>query len=335
MWRKCCPLSALFCLCLSSFASGEISQQDAFVKAEAVVREASDASMGRSTTGSMGAMAALGAGNYSSAATGALDAYGKYRNSTNQDIMGDIYKLRNIKLDSFANMRRRYAAYQPTKTTFSRLSPDFLYKGQAAVTARQWEELSGMPREGFLQALSVISESPLSASDPNLFQESKARLVNFIKTIPNADFRESLLANIGDLSVEEQVGMFQNGLANIGNYISPLAEIDKSVILAKALPGTISDEASSQKNVVVSTESEANVSLSVTGTRNPATDENARYVKQGEYFDVDVTPDDKSGSNLYASALDQLHLSKSKDSQSIFERVSARYKEFSAVGLIK
>lgn len=335
---RVCIFAVGMCIAFASTSFGKEGQQHAFDQAEAVVREASDASLGRGATGGMGAMAALGAGNYSAAASGGLDAYGKYRNSGNQDLMGDIYNLRSIRMGSTASLMRRYREHKRTRTTFSRLKPDFLYEGEAAVVARQWEELSGMPREQFLQALGQATDNPISRSDPNLFAESKARLMAFIETVPNPEFRNSLRENVNKLAIADQMAFFNEGLANYSKHLTPLSELDKQSLLAVAIPGSVSDELTpAEKNsAMVSLQADLNApaekNIASVGTSANVVAPK-KFVKQGEYFDVDdLKPAEDSKSALYASALDQLKLAGDARNRTIFEMVSNRYKELNAAG---
>ena len=133
------------------------------------------------------------------------EAYGNYTNSEKlDDLEAKTKNLRNS-MESITQPGVATAATTSAKaqandksgvsrraTTFSRLNTEYLYKGEMAAVADEFEKRSGMKREELLQHLASATDSGLSFNDPNLLGKLEQRYYAFRDRIPNKEFKAGL-----------------------------------------------------------------------------------------------------------------------------------------------
>jgi len=158
---------------LSSALASNMNQAEALAAAASVNRSGSDESLQNSTTSAMRAMLELNNQNRPGAMKNGYKAFGEYRTSEDLDVVRMKNRIRQI--DLFTNnvsIHTQIPAWTKNKevftTTYGRLDPSFLRKGEAAKVAEEFERKSGMRREDFLKRMAVASESRISGNDPNL-----------------------------------------------------------------------------------------------------------------------------------------------------------------------
>jgi hypothetical protein len=79
-----------------------------------------------------------------------------------------------------------------TVTSFSRLKSDFLYKGEAAAVADEFEKRTGMKRDEFLMHLGSATDARLNFDDPQLMSKLEQRFQAFKARVTNKEFRAGL-----------------------------------------------------------------------------------------------------------------------------------------------
>jgi hypothetical protein len=168
----------------------------------------------------MNALMDLGNLNIKSAVNNGMNAYGKYRNSETLDKLGDINFNQASALSSVGSDGAS-AAPRKTDTTFRRLDPSFLRKGEMAQVASEFEKKSGMPRETFLNQLSEISEKKIRRSDPQLVDKVLGRFENFVAKIPNKDFRNNLQKGVNMVPQSLRTGIISKAVAKFSNALAP------------------------------------------------------------------------------------------------------------------
>ncbi len=196
------------CIFFSSFFPSQLraedfSQAGSQETASKLNNRGSDDSMQAATNSAMVAVMNLAALNIPGAFSNGYRAYGQYINSEKLD---DLERKNQQRKGSMASI-----GYAPmggnagtssggggkngggiTGTTFSRLDPNFLYKGESAEIAAEFEKRSGMKREEFLQHLGSATDSDITFQDPNLLQKIEGRFEQFKAGIRNQDFRNGL-----------------------------------------------------------------------------------------------------------------------------------------------
>lgn len=217
------PLLRFFlALCLlptTALAQG-VNQNTSYLDTDAKNRVASDTSMQHSTGYAMNALMDLGNLNIKSAVNNGMNAYGKYRNSETLDKLGDINFNQASALSSVGSAAAS-AAPRKTDTSFRRLDPGFLRKGEMNQVATEFEKKSGMSRETFLNQLSEVSEKKIRRSDPQLVDKVLGRFEGFIAKIPNKDFRESLQKGVNMVPQSMRTGIISKAVAKFSNALAP------------------------------------------------------------------------------------------------------------------
>lgn len=202
-----------------AFATG-VNQNTAYLDTDVKNRAASDASMQHSTGYAMNALMDLGNLNIKSAVNNGMNAYGKYRNSETLDKLGDINFNQANALSSVGS-EGASAAPRKTDTTFRRLDPSFLRKGEMNQVATEFEKKSGMSRETFLNQLSEVSEKKIRRSDPQLVDKVLGRFEGFIAKIPNKDFRANLQKGVNMVPQSMRTGIISKAVAKFSNALAP------------------------------------------------------------------------------------------------------------------
>lgn len=196
------------------------NQNTAYLDTDVKNRAASDTSMQHSTGYAMNALMDLGNLNIKSAVNNGMNAYGKYRNSETLDKLGDINFNQANALSSVGG-EGASAAPRKTDTTFRRLDPSFLHKGEMNKVATEFEKKSGMKRETFLGQLSEISEKKIRRSDPQLVDKVLGRFESFIAKIPNKDFRDNLQKGVNMVPQSMRTGIISKAVAKFSNALAP------------------------------------------------------------------------------------------------------------------
>jgi hypothetical protein len=204
-----------------AFAEG-VNQNTAYLDTDVKNRAASDTSMQHSTGYAMNALMDLGNLNIKSAVNNGMNAYGKYRNSETLDKLGDINFNQANALSSVGS-EGASAAPRKTDTTFRRLDPSFLRKGEMDKVATEFEKKSGMKRETFLNQLSEVSEKKIRRSDPQLVDKVLGRFESFISKIPNKDFRDNLQKGVNMVPQSMRTGIISKAVAKFSNALAPEA----------------------------------------------------------------------------------------------------------------
>jgi len=189
----------------ASFAANDVTQENAQNRAARINNRGSDDSMEAATTSGMNAVMNLAALNIGGAVHWGYKGYGQYTNSEKLDDL----EIRTLKLQGKMTTvgqglvkggggggTRQLTGRGPSgvtgNTSFSRLDSGFLYKGQAAEVASEFERQSGMKRDEFLAHLSDATDSDISWEDPDLMQQLEARYQRFKSRVPNEKFRKGL-----------------------------------------------------------------------------------------------------------------------------------------------
>ncbi len=176
--------------------AANLNQADAQKTAAIINNQGSNDSLQEATTSAMVAIMNLAALNIPGAFSNGYKAYGQYINSEKLDDLEARTLQRKNKLTSVGSPGASSAGNNPSAisktTSFSQLNPSFLYEGNAAEIAAEFERQSGMKREDFLKHLGNALDSDLSFSDPDLLKKLEGHFNSFASAIPNKDFRQGL-----------------------------------------------------------------------------------------------------------------------------------------------
>jgi hypothetical protein len=180
----------------------EFTQAGAQNTAANLNNRGSDDSLEASSNSAMVAIMNLAALNIPGAFSNGYRAYGQYINSEKLDDLEAKNLRRKSSMTSIGaglvggtNSSSGTGGKNGggiTGTTFSRLDPSFLYKGEAAEIATEFEKRSGMKREEFLRHLGSATDSDITFQDPNLLQKVESRFEMFKAGIKNPDFKSGL-----------------------------------------------------------------------------------------------------------------------------------------------
>lgn len=174
-----------------------------------------DQSMQGSTIRAMQAMNALGAGDYSGAKRYGEESYAMYNDAKLMNALADKSEIEAMRSRSNLDPKEVFG-FQFRRTTYANLKPDFLYQGEAAKVARQFEKNTGMSRSKFLKAMSVTTEKPLTGSETSQYLQAFGRFKQFVATIPNEKFRKKLQKNINKLPAKIAVNTISKSVLNSG-----------------------------------------------------------------------------------------------------------------------
>lgn len=281
------------------------TQNSAFQTTDVQNRAASDDSMQVSTTYAMTALMDLGNLNVPGAVKNGMTAYGKYRNSETLDKLGDMNYANAQGLSSIGGSSA--PATRKTDTTFRRLDPSFLRKGEAGKVAEEFEKKSGMSRDAFLAQMSDISEKKIKRSDPQLIEKVLGRFEGFLSHIPNQDFKGNLQKAVGMVPESVRNSVITNAVSKYANMSAalPNAPAAADTKLAEANPATPAPAVEAQPEAPAPTPAAQTVA-----SRAPASDD-----------DTPESERDKSMRNLVLGAID----TQGQD-ETIFQQVSRKYR---------
>jgi hypothetical protein len=124
----------------------------------------------------------------------------------------------------------------------------FLYKGETGRIAEEFERRTGMKRETFFSQMASGLDSDLTFTDPEVIPKLEARYENFMRAIPNEDFKKG----IRTAESLVPVGGKQFGLGTVYKYFTDSFKEDKapaapdviksSVTVAAAAPAPVEAE---------------------------------------------------------------------------------------------
>jgi hypothetical protein len=202
--KKIVASFALFLFLISpSSRSEEFTQAGAQNTAAKLNNRGSDDSMEAATNSAMVAVMNLAALNIPGAFSNGYRAYGQYINSEKLDDLELKTTRRKGSMSSVGYGMVGGGSNSGTGgngkngggisgTTFSRLDPAFLYRGETSEVAAEFEKRSGMKREDFLRHLGSATDSDITFQDPNLQQKLEGRFEMFKAGIQNKDFKDGL-----------------------------------------------------------------------------------------------------------------------------------------------
>jgi hypothetical protein len=331
-----------FCL-LATFvavpARAEMNQVEALAAAAAVNKQGSDESLQNSTTSAMRAMLELNNQNRPGAVKNGYKAFGEYRTSEDLDVVRMKNRIRQIDLftnnisintpvPAWAANREVYA------TTFARLDPKFLRQGDAAKVAEEFERKSGMRRETFLKKLAQVSESTISADDPNLADKVMGKFATFVEDIPNAQFRENVKKQIEATSPSSQAKLIRDGANHIWDVLASYG-MGGSPKVAAILPPGVSEagRAPASAVTVASGAFPGDVPRTAGRTEDPVNASKGSFHSEMAPRDADLKSlnlaTEPLGSAMQAALDEQGELT-------IFKQVSKRYRAVTPLlGLVK
>lgn len=304
--------AAALCLaaCFSLGArAAEFTQEGAQKTAEQLNRLGSDDSLQASSNSAMMALMNLSALNIPGAFSNGYRAYGQYINSEKLDNMEAKAISNKSGMGSIGSAVAAQAQSGAVRaTSFSRLDPSYMYKGETAAVAEEFEKRSGMRREEFLRQLGDATDSDLTWDDPSLMQKLEGRFQKFTNAIPNKDFKKGLETAASMMPAaarSEALGKLASFYSDSWKGITPapVASDTPAAPLASAPPPA---------QLAQSANEEARAPASV------ATEE-----KAGISFEAGQL----LGINQNSDALkDLLSSAEGNDSDSIFRKVSNRYR---------
>ena len=250
-------------------------------------------------------------------------AYGQYNNSQELD---DLKARTNSLKNSMASNGAKplgtdnsgISGGAPGQNTFSRLNSEFLYKGEAANVAAEWEKRTGMRREEFLQQLASASESGLFWDDPNLMQKLEQRYQAFKAKVTNKDFLASM---------EKIEGMYPSAARNklLAQAYEKYQEFKKTPFQggaeSKIAEAPVAADTKNDAKAVVAETKTINAPTAALNSREPASDQINMKDKLGSFIGVD-SEKDKAFDELMQGAKSAQPI----DNESIFQRVSNKYR---------
>lgn len=323
-------------------AADAVTQAGSQQNAANVNHQGSDDDMDEATRNAMKAFMNLAALNIPGAISKGYEAYGNYINSEKlDDLEARTKKLKNTMTSitasgalnggSLANagaIADRKAsgvtgtANSRTLTTLSRLDPSFLYKGETAAVAEEFEKRSGMKRDEFFRHLSAATDAQYTFDDPSLQSKLEQRFQAFKERIPNQEFRagleraESMVPNaIRTKMLGEAMAFYKNAWGSSGSTV------------ATAPPAPILPEAGAMaaSNTAAPTPSTAASSSDVKSAQRapasaPSVEKEGFYPqKMGFYIGL---KDDPNALNAYFQ-----NANLPSDDDSIFKVVSLKYRK--------
>ena len=174
--------------------------QNAFTNAKG-----SDDSIDEATNNAMKAFMNLAALNIPGAISKGYQAYGNYLNSEKMDDLEARSKANRGSMNSIVNGLMNAgqgagagmgsgASSGISGKVYSQMDTGFLYKGEIAETAAEFEKKSGMKREDFFKHMAAGLDSHPTWDDPNLMAKLEGHFNSFKNAIPNKEFKAGLQA---------------------------------------------------------------------------------------------------------------------------------------------
>lgn len=162
-----------------AIASDTLTQTESERQADSLYHDASEADLRHAAVNAMRAMTSLGQGNLLAAYRVGTTAFGQWSNSNDLDYASM----------TAANAGQNLGATQKESASrshgFSRLTPNFLYEGDAALAAAEFEKTTGMKRETFLKRLADANDHPIPMNDPHMISKYVERVDALTKDMTN------------------------------------------------------------------------------------------------------------------------------------------------------
>lgn len=180
-------------------ADDVVSQADALKFSAQANELGSDQSLRNSTTTAMQALIKFSDNDIPGAFSTAYRAYGKFKTSENLDRARKQSLLAKASMGSAEkiNLTSAEIEFLTTSTSYRRLDPAFLSKGEDAKIAAEFEKKTGITGGEFVKMLAAASESKLYVGDPKLPEKVDAEFESFLEKIPNVDFRVKVKTALG------------------------------------------------------------------------------------------------------------------------------------------
>jgi hypothetical protein len=210
LWKHAVGVSCAFSLLSTAQAAQpavptELNQQNAQHQNAFTNAVGSDDSIDEATNNAMKAFMNLAALNIPGAISKGYQAYGNYLNSEKMDDLEARSKANRGSMTSIVNnimsagQSKGASGGEGNQSgvsgkVYSQMDTGFLYKGETAETAAEFEKKTGMKREDFFKHMAAGLDSHPTWDDPNLVQKLEAHFNNFKNAVPNKEFRDGLQA---------------------------------------------------------------------------------------------------------------------------------------------
>ena len=239
--HACALLSAGIFACPDALA---VSQKDAIVTVANANKQASDSSMQASTVSAMRGLMNLADRQIPSAVKNGYEAYGGYHNSVQMDAnrVASIYNAFDMDTEApgaatgapgvaVSNSRAPAAIASASgddssgtplafRSSYNRLDPGFLYKGEAAEVSAEFERRTGMSRKQFLKELGDASEAGINVHDPRMMDKVLGKFEAFAQKIPNAEFKANLKKGIDMVPATARTGLIAQGIQKAAEFFA-------------------------------------------------------------------------------------------------------------------
>ncbi len=296
------------------------SQADAQALAHQLNDAGSDESLKNSATYAMQALLDLGNSRLPSAMNNGYQAYGKYRNAENLDMLKD---QNTANANSLASVGSAPVIQAPVKTntSFRRLDPSFLKEGQYAKVAAEFERQTGMSRADFLKEMSNASEKKISRFDPMMVDKALSRFEGFLQKIPSAEFRKKAEANVAKVPQTMRKGIVAQAVSKLATFFADTGSSAKvPPLAAPALPAPTAPSLAS--NAAPAAPATEPITAEVSNERKPA-------ALGATAVPVEITG---TGSPSFGNVVEAALETQGQDSQipggeaTIFQQVTKRYR---------
>lgn len=164
-------------------------QRELFLDAAKKHAASSDLKLQQSSVHAMQAVMYMGSNDIKNARKYGQDAYSLYQDAVFLDIDASRMQIKAMSSRTKADPKEVFD-FRFRKTTYSRLDPGYLHKGQPAIVSTKFEKLTGMSRTAFLKNLSYATDNELKGAGQ--FTKAIMRFKKFVTSIPNAKFRRNI-----------------------------------------------------------------------------------------------------------------------------------------------
>ena len=297
------------------------SQADAYREAGAVHLNGADESLRDSTGKAMRALVALGDRDLVGAVSQAYKAYGAFRGAENLDVARkrEILARASMASAGTSNLSEEEVHFLQSSTSYRRLDPTFLEKGEYAKVAEEFEKKTGMNRADFLSMLTNFSEKKILTGDPKLFEKVEREFDSALDTIPNAAFREEARGASSQVSKSQQQGLLAKAVSALSQAASSMLAGNSKVPPVTMPP--VKDRAPAGKPSGESKEAKAEPPVAANEEKaDEWTDATLSLMK-----DPIVNAADDKGGSKFDGAISAA-IEGSEQEETIFHRVTKRYR---------
>jgi hypothetical protein len=206
-----------------------------------------------------------------------------------------------------------------TSKKWSAMDRGFLYRGETAEVAAEFERKSGMSREEFFNQLADTADASLNYDDPNLMNKLEARYAKFVNAIPNKEYRANIQKAYSMFSfakkqeaLQEVAAFYYKMRGDTGPSEPAQPQVAKSEVKADlpSAPAAVASERSPS--------SADNSNLALAHEAAVRMNENSKLTKEqmGMYLGLEGSHGDELKDIMIAA-----------DTDSIFRKVSKRYRK--------